>query len=198
MDKLIDNFSNLKIKKNTSGGGKNTNISGLAFENITCLNFKLIDTDCEIKNKILSYKINFIIDDLVINKELIYIYNKRLLKYMNHNKLINNTIKPANGCKQPDECYINMDDKILFIIEKKFQKGSGSVSEKLQTAVFKREHYNKLYPEFKTVYIFVLCDFYKTNHDAELDYFRENDIPVYWGEETGYKKQLTEFIVNYK
>lgn len=59
----------------------------------------------------------------------------------------------AHGCKQPDEVYLNENEKILFVIEKKFQQQSGSVCEKLQTGVFKREYLQKNLPDLKVIYI---------------------------------------------
>lgn len=38
----------------------------------------------------------------------------------------------VHGCKQPDECLIDENNKILFILEKKFQNNNGSVCEKIQ------------------------------------------------------------------
>ena len=44
---------------------------------------------------------------------------------------INSTMQPAAGCKQPDEAYIDLNRKMVFIIEKKFQQTPGSVDEKI-------------------------------------------------------------------
>jgi len=36
-------------------------------------------------------------------------------------KFINKDIVKGHGCKNPDECFIHLSKKIIFIIEKKFQ-----------------------------------------------------------------------------
>ena len=43
----------------------------------------------------------------------------------------------AHGCVQPDECYINVESKTIFIIEKKSQRVHGSACEKIQSSDFK-------------------------------------------------------------
>ena len=65
------------------------------------------------------------------------------------------TINPAHGCKRPDECFINSETKIVFIIEKKFQKVGGSVCEKIQTPDFK---FGNIKGYFQTIklYIFIV------------------------------------------
>ena len=75
---------------------------------------------------------------------------------MIYNEFINNSLKfpPAHGCKDPDAAYIK--DNYIFSIEKKFQEKGGSVVEKLQTAVFKRDHYNILYPNHNVILIYCL------------------------------------------
>lgn len=55
-----------------------------------------------------------------------------------NNRIANYLPKLPAGIKQPDEFYLHMDKKIAFIIEKKTQTVSGSVSEKIQTAPFKK------------------------------------------------------------
>ena len=69
-----------------------------------------------------------------------------VIKFHNHEKIFNKTrqsnlfkcmhshidanITKAHGCKNPDECYIDHENKVIFIIEKKFQQVPGSVCEK--------------------------------------------------------------------
>jgi len=69
-------------------------------------------------------------------------------------KLLDENITMAHGCKEPDEVFIT--DRHIFILEKKTQSRSGTTVEKLQAAVFKKEHYSDLYPKHKIIYIFCL------------------------------------------
>ena len=120
------------INKGTNAGGKNTNANGLPFEKITEINeYNILEKDKY------HYKIQF----NECNKIFYKIKNKQLFNYMTkYNNITIDKTNIAQGCKQPDETYINEQNKILYIIEKKFQQVSGSVSEKIQTAIFKREH----------------------------------------------------------
>ena len=56
-------------------------------------------------------------------------------------------------------------NKTVYIIEKKFQAGSGSVDEKLQTCDFKKKIYTKLIKKCKTnystEYYYLLNNWYK-------------------------------------
>ena len=45
---------------------------------------------------------------------------------------------------EPDECILNKNKKHIIILEKKYQQGSGSVDEKIQTGVCKRWQYEKI------------------------------------------------------
>ena len=45
----------------------------------------------------------------------------------------------------PDSVFVNHTNNTIYVIEKKFQEGSGSVDEKLQTCDFKKRIYQKLY-----------------------------------------------------
>ena len=44
----------------------------------------------------------------------------------------------------------------MFILEIRSQNVSGSTAEKLQTADFKRSHFEKRYPNYTIIYIFIL------------------------------------------
>ena len=86
----------------------------------------------------------------------------------------------------------------MFIIEKKFQQVSGSVCEKIQTIDFKLWQYRRTFPNFEIVYMYCLSEWFKLNCKAELEYLQEQNIPVYWGNDTDYKAQIVGFITNYE
>jgi len=71
-------------------------------------------------------------------------------------KHIDKNIEKAHGCKNPDECYIDEENKNIFIIEKKFQQCNGSVCEKIQTPDFKIWQYKRTFPEFNIVLYLLL------------------------------------------
>ena len=161
----------MNSKKNKTPGGKNTNKNGLKFENETTLSNNTINNFVKIKKN-------------------------NLRKHMDKLKKKDNTIKEGHGCKEPDENYINQKDKKLIIIEKKFQKCSGSVCEKLQTCIFKKKNFEKQYPDYKIILIYVLSNWFKENCKPELEYLKENNFPFFFGNEKNYKDIITNYIKN--
>lgn len=107
---------------------------------------------------------------------------------------MNKKIVIAHACKEPDEVFIS--DKHVFILEKKWQTVSGSVIEKLQTGVFKQEHYSALYPKHKVTFIFCLSLWFKGNCIAELQYLEKNGIPVFFISNYDWKEALVNYILN--
>lgn len=132
---------------NSSGGGAQTNLNGLEFEQTISLkevfdrhpDFEVIDDKLFYHKKLIGelcgkhslYK-------KILEPRGVYYY-----KYISK-KLI------------PDDAVLINDT--IYIIEKKFQNGSGSVDEKLQTCDFKKKQYSKLANAagLKVEYIYVL------------------------------------------
>ena len=112
--------------------------------------------------------------------------------------IVNRTIENAHGCKRPDECVIDDVNKVIFILEKKFQQTSGSVCEKIQTAGMKRWQYSRIFPDYNIVYIYCLSDWFKDNCKAELEYLAYLKVPVFWSNSITYKSDIVQFIINYK
>ena len=108
--------------KGTGAGGSTTNKNGLSYEEIT----KLDDRITIIEKNNFSSIIKFNDNKKLFTKT----EQANLFKCMKDET--NTNIEKAHGCKNPDECYIDKDLKNMFIIEKKFQQCSGSVSAELQ------------------------------------------------------------------
>jgi hypothetical protein len=189
LNETEENNQLIIVNKGAGAGGTNTNKNGLSYEEITDLKdrFKSCDVNkyddiCEIVFE--GYDRTFI----KANKTALH-------KYMNKNGEKKTDLQPAAGCKQPDEAYIDKDNNIVFIIEKKFQQGSGSVDEKIQTGPFKKIHYQELFPNFKIYYIYCLSDWFKRDeYKSVLNYLRQNDIPIFWGSSETYKQDIIEMI----
>ena len=111
------------MTRNTHGGGKNTNANGLKFEDNTSLSNSL-------KNLF-----NFEIDGTkVLFEDNIIAFNIPKNEFYNFLKELNIDRKKLSSKKYlPNE-------KIIYIYEKKFQNGGGSVDEKLQTCDFKKKY----------------------------------------------------------
>lgn len=168
--KEIEKLSICEKNRGTGAGGENTNKNGLKFEDVTSL------------------------DDFK-NKEFINL-KKKLFKHFN---IDTKKINGGHGCKKPDECFLSEQNKNIFIIEKKNQQCSGSVCEKIQSPEFKIWFYNKhLGQEYKIIYIYCLSDWFKEHCKEELEYLKEKNIPVFFGNDTDYKTKIINFIINYK
>lgn len=184
----INKSQNIK-NKGTGAGGANTNLNGLSYEDKTNLEELFSELKCDKKSKIRNIKFNNYKNELVnVNKSNLY-------KFMEKIGEKNDKLQPAAGCKEPDEAYIDINKKMVFIIEKKFQQTSGSVDEKIQTGPFKKIHYSKQFPNYKVNYIYCLSDWFKRDeYTSVLDYLKENNIPVFWGNDFNYKEDIIKFI----
>ena len=175
------------INKGTGAGGSNTNKNGLPYEFLTDLNdsFTIIKTNKFSKNIMFNnYK-----------KEFIRTEKSNLFKHMNRPA---DATRDGHGCIRPDECYIDEFNKNIFIIEKKFQQTNGSTCEKIQTPKFKIWQYSRTFPQYNIVYIYCLCEWFKTNCKAEIEYLDFMNIPYFWGNDDTYKENIINFIINYK
>ena len=118
-----------------------------------------------------------------------------LHKYMENLGEKDTSLQSAAGCKEPDEVYIDLTRKYIFVIEKKFQQTPGSVDEKIQTAAFKKYHYSNLFPNFKIHYIYCLSDWFKRDeYKSVLEYLSNINIPIFWGNDEEYKKNIINFM----
>lgn len=177
------------INRGTGAGGANTNVNGLSYEEKTDLSS--LYTECVQEKKEKARKIKF----EGFDGELINVNKSALHKYMTKIGEKNTDLQPAAGCKEPDEAYVDITRKAVYIIEKKFQQTPGSVDEKLQTGPFKKYHYGKLFPNYTVHYIYCLADWFKREeYMSVLEYLQESDIPIFWGNDTEYKKSIIDFI----
>lgn len=170
---MTENNEKTVINRGTGAGGANTNATGLDFEKLTNIG--------EIENSIRLQKAN-------LHKYMLKTDSIQDDEYKSSKNL-------AHGCKQPDDAYLFQDKKKLFIIEKKYQGGSGSVSEKLQTAVFKKQFYQKVYRTFNIYYIYMLSNYFKTSCPRELEFLEENNIPYYF-QDDNIVTNVRNFIIN--
>ena len=86
----------------------------------------------------------------------------------------------------PDECYYSFENSTLYICEKKYQNGNGSVDEKLQTCNFKKRQYKRLVQSMDNVnveYFYVLNDFFNdTAYRDVLSYIEDVGCRYYFNE----------------
>jgi hypothetical protein len=161
---------------NKSGGGANTNKVGLRFERTTSIQESLIKKGYNIVDHQVLKKGKLIAE--LYPKHALY---NILFKARNHDykKIISKRLLPDQGI------LINNN---FFILEVKFQGGSGSVDEKLQTCHFKKRQYEKLLKPLglQIQFIYVLSDWFKRpEYKDVLEYIKEvgcqyvfNEIPL--------------------
>lgn len=159
---------------NTVGGGANTNLNGLSFEGRTDLLQALqkhpeyeVDGNMVKKNgKLVAHYFEkhglytkFLIPEGV---DVTQILSKRLL---------------------PDGALLV--GKTMYIIEKKYQSGPGSVDEKLQTCDFKKKQYTKLFNPLgiSVEYYYVLNDWFNTPSNRDVFEYIQNVGCKYFIEE---------------
>tara|TARA_B100000902_G_scaffold399544_1_gene470923 strand:- start:4654 stop:5208 length:555 start_codon:yes stop_codon:yes gene_type:complete len=150
-------------KPNIHGGGSRTNLNGLSFEGRTDF------IESVKKNK------NFTLKRIPLLKKTynIVFKDKNIGFYTEKNEFYNFFLKKeeVNWTEfiskkyLPDAVLINQINQTVYIIEKKFQSGSGSVDEKLQTCDFKKKIYTKMITKckniYKTEYYYLLNSWYE-------------------------------------
>ncbi len=143
----------MRRRPNRVGGGSNTNLNGLSFEGRTDLLESLNQNpNFEVKNNKV-FKNNKVVGEYFEKHDF---YNLFLEKKNVDWKIIN------SKKYLPDSAFYNTSNKTVYIIEKKYQEGSGSVDEKLQTCDFKKKIYMKLVNPIglKIEYYYLLNDWF--------------------------------------
>lgn len=146
-------------KPNTVGGGANTNKNGLSFEGRTDL--------------LGAFNLN---PDFTVNGNQVFKNGEIVAHYYEKHKLYSEYLKPAGVDYKtiiskkllPDSALLV--GNTMFIIEKKFQSGGGSVDEKIQTCDFKKKQYTKLFKPLgiKVEYYYILNDWFDTPSNKDV------------------------------
>lgn len=152
---------------NTAGGGANTNRNGLEFERST-----------ELRGAFQEHPRYKLLGDTVIDRTT----DLPVGVLFEKNKLYSNLLQ-AQGVdyKQLVSKKLLPDGAILvegtlYIIEKKFQAGSGSVDEKLQTCHFKKRQYQRLVAPLglRVAFYYLLNDWFAhPSYRDVLEYIEE-------------------------
>lgn len=164
---------------NKFGGGAKTNFVGLQFENNNS-----IKKDLELAIKMATIKgVDLDPEDFVYKdgKRIGYFTQKKQL----YKKFLIgiDPYKVLSATFEPDEAFINEEQKIVYIIEKKFQHQYGTADEKLQTCHFKLRQYTKIISlkNFKVRYIYFLSDWFKKDKYKDvLNYINEIGCEYYF------------------
>ncbi len=138
---------------NKSGGGARTNANGLRFEQTTSLNEAFIEGGYRVESD----------GKICTSKGAILGYSKSKHEFILFLKENGVDLKVNSDKLLPDDAFINVRNKTVYIVEKKFQSVSGSVDEKLQTCLYKKMQYGKLVSQmgYCIAYTYVLNDWFR-------------------------------------
>ncbi len=160
---------------NRFGGGVNTNINGLLFEQTTSLNKALLTAGFKIANKYEIYNNNQLLGYSINQDEFSTVFLRQ--------KGVNDRAINSKRWK-PDEAFINEINKTVYIIEKKFQHTNGSVDEKLATFPFKIREYKRLLTPigYNLIYMYLLSSdwFRAPKYRDYYEYMNELGCPYYF------------------
>lgn len=136
-------------------GGANTNRGGLEFERKTDLKDR-IARDLPDKYELATH--NYTYDNLIVgtkNTDSFDVIRKsdgRLIGLITKQNAFYNALHETTGLLntnnkrwKPDEAFFNFEANTVFIVEKKWQQGSGSVDEKMFGFVNKRRLYQRVF-----------------------------------------------------
>ena len=188
-------------KKNlgTGAGGSKTNLNGIHFEQKVYLYEWIIKKGYELKHHGKStdrtqlYKI-------YKNGTFIGWYGRQskiynALKELFPTKITNEHVKKVLSKKiNPDAFILTINGK-LTIFEKKWQQSSGSVDEKIQTAPYKIEMFNKLLKNLnvEVSYQYILSSWFKKPEYRNVkEYYEDNKHISIWT----YDENLDEMNVD--
>ena len=167
-------------KPNTVGGGHKTTENGLHFEGRTHLR--------EAIKKNSDYSIDKG-DRVLKGKEVVAEYYekhslyKKLLepKGVDYSKILSKKLLPDGAL---------LVGNTLYIIEKKYQAGAGSVDEKLQTCDFKKKQYQKLVKKIglKIEFYYVLNEWFRKPENRDVFNYIESVGCKYFIEELPLKE----------
>ena len=176
--------------RGTGAGGAQTNANGLPYEILTSL-----DTEFTVTRNINKH-IRIILFN-GYNGNFVHTMQNGFKIYMRERNQINDNAVFPHGCKRPDECIIDEENKKLWVIEKKFQQTSGSVCEKIQTGIFKKIAYNRLFPEYTVYYIYCLSRWLFDNiSPITIEENINNGVMMFCGDDDNYKRNIIQYIMD--
>lgn len=180
-EKVLNEVNVKTFTGNTAGGGSATNKTGLTFEEYI---------DNVFSNQI-SKSENISIDGNKIIKDG-KVYASRYSKHKLYNMLcVELGIKWKDILSKkllPDDAILVHETNTIYIVEKKYQKSSGSNDEKIQTAPYKIRQYNRLFKgtNIKVNFCYVLSDWFKLENNPSyedmLTYLDDHKVKYYYNE----------------
>lgn len=184
------------INRGTGAGGAQTNINGKKLENRVR---DIVSNASKVKNTIYTGKTSKItgntpkITEIEINdKTFIRAPETMFEKWEKENG--KKDIKKLHGSKRPDDCLINLIDKVIIWLECKVQKGKGSKCEVLQSSTKKIRNLKRRFPDYTINYVYILDTYYKKCAEAEIADLDEDGIPYIFDTDPEFEKKLLNLI----
>ena len=188
--------------KGTGAGGSNTNLNGIAFENKTNNEIRLLNNGFVRKSLIgkEKTKYGYYLEKNTENRTIHFVTQNGLKYYMSH-------FHQKELFREVDEAYIVIDNItghiLVNILEKKNQNGGGSVEDKLCLGYhFKCVEYPSCLGEmFQVEYAFCISTFLKNLYNSDHQKWKiirkeneKNNIPVLFGDDDDYFSKLDEWL----
>jgi len=196
MNKLTNAFEKIIINKGTGAGGKNTNLFGKKFEELTNYESLIGDWNKTLLTKGTKLKNHYFLFKKINNNDFVYVSQKAFVSFFEI--IYNRTL-----FRNPDEAIIITDindNMTIKILEKKEQHVEGSVETKLWSAVALKREYQLMLPDCKIEYAFCLNSFFKNKFKINSTKWKilgqilnENDIKIFYGEDPDYFEQVNEW-----
>lgn len=157
-----------------NGTNGNSTKTGLLFEKQTTLFEKIKEQE--------KYN-QSTVDNIIADNQIIgfLLEKNKLYKYLKRNNIIWNDVLSKKLL--PDECFYNVLNNTVYIIEKKYQCTPGSVDEKLQTCCFKLNQYKKLFKNLNcdVKYCYLLNDWFKKKEYVDvLSFIKDNNCEYFY------------------
>ena len=165
------------INKGTGAGGANTTKNGSKFDDKIC---KLVSP-------------------IVLKLDLKMFRQNKIYDKINTKELSLKKVGKKMGTrKRPDIAVLNELNKTINILEIKYQTGNGSVDEKLETGIYKKDYFEELFKPYgySITYSYILNNYFKINkYKRIIKYNKDKDIKMFiFNNKTHFQKIITKFL----
>ena len=185
-----------ETNRGTGAGGANTTANGIKLEEKTRNAYTSICNVVKVlENNSNKYKIEEVnINGRILNRapEAAFRSWDKLNGFSKDDEDYKN--RGLHGAKNPDDAFIDMNDKIIYWIECKVQKKQGSKCEVLQTYNQKIRNLKERYPGYTINYIYVLVSNFRKRCPKEISYMIEDNIKIVWDDDENFEETLKSVI----
>jgi len=186
-----------KKNKGTGAGGSKTNKNGKVLEKIVRSYFSTLLT---VLSVLIKNNNKFKVEEVSIGGRIFIrapegafkrwdIYNG----FSVDNKDYKN--RGLHGAKNPDDAFIDMNNKVIYWIECKVQEVGGSKCEVLQSYNHKIRNLQERYPGYTINYIYILDQNFRKLCPKEISYIIEDNIKIVWNDDANFEQSLFNLLI---